>query len=129
MEPLQPKPDGVQRPEPRSTQRPRPHHRAIRLYIAGSLDFVGKLRLCCRHPFEQVPMRDKQSAEGPQNRVSHQPRLVCQKCKRQADLGCAERQVAEHAAKMASQGNTSSTRDESDEKWQECRNRNGRENE
>ena len=86
----------------------------------GQFGIRRKLGLRRGHPFEQIPVRDKQATEGPQNRVGHQPRLVCQECERQADLRCAERQIAEHAAKMASHGNTSSARIEPDKKWQQA---------
>ena len=74
---------------------------------------VGRLRkprLCRSHPFEQIPVRHKEAAKSPQNRIGHQPCLVGQKCEHQGNLACTETQVAERAANMAPQGNAAAAR-------------------
>jgi hypothetical protein len=56
----------------------------------GQLGIGCKPGLGCRHPFEQIPVGEKQTPESPQNRVGHQPCLVGEEGERQADLRSAE---------------------------------------
>ena len=101
----------------------------MRPYVARELQVDRVLGLRRRDPLQQIPAREEQTDQRAHNCVRHQPRLVREKCDRQTDLRCAQRQIGKNVAEMAAFGNAAQPGIQSNEKRNQRGNGDGGQNE
>ena len=56
------------------------------LLFLPQIEAQARFRLCRGHPFQQPATGDVHTDEGPRDRITHQPGLVCQHRDRQPEL-------------------------------------------